>query len=93
MEKQDIETGKRNDMDIEMTMMAVFQRYWDLRNSGDVGEARSAAHEEVLSLLRELHIPFDDREDAAQLAKDIKNNAIPAARYVALLLKNNENKT
>lgn len=59
--------------------------YWTIRNSGERGEARTQAHNDLLSLFDALHIPYENREDAAAIAKDVMNDSIPAALFVHIL--------
>lgn len=71
--------------DIYTDLKQTCSHYWTIRNSGERGEARTQAHNEVLSLFDALHIPYESREEAADIAKDVMNDSIPAALFVNIL--------
>lgn len=47
------------------------ESYWVLRDSGDLGEERTIAHNELLDALTDAGIEYIDREHAAQIGKQI----------------------
>lgn len=48
-----------------------FRRYWQIRNSGDPSERRSDAHNELIDALDAAGIRYKDREDAAQIGREL----------------------
>lgn len=71
--------------DIYTDLKRACVNYWNIRNSGERGEARTQAHNEVLSLFDALGIPYDTREEAANIAKDVMNDNIKTSLFVQVL--------
>jgi hypothetical protein len=46
-------------------------KYWRIRNSGDLSEARSMAHNDLLDAMDAAGIVYEDREDAAKIGREI----------------------
>lgn len=60
-------------MTIADDLQRACRHYWTIRNSGELGEIRTQAHDDLLSLFDALNIPYADREDAALIARDMQN--------------------
>lgn len=71
--------------DIYTDLKRACVNYWTIRNSGERGEARTQAHNEVLSLFDALGIPYENREEAANIAKDVMNDNIKTSLFVQIL--------
>ena len=52
-------------------LIIIAERYWKIRNSGDLSDARTQAHNVLLDALEMAGIPFIDREDAANIGREI----------------------
>ena len=49
-------------------VLKLARRYWEIRNSGEIGDARSEAHNRLMDAMRAQGIPFWNREHAAEIA-------------------------
>lgn len=63
-------------MTIADELQRACRHYWTIRNSGELGDTRTQAHDDLLSLFDALRIPYADREDAALLARDMQNGTV-----------------
>lgn len=54
--------------------LEIARNYWNIRNSGDVSDRRSFAHDALLDACTKCGIRYIDREHAAQLALQIIKN-------------------
>ncbi len=53
--------------DAKELVLAAARRYWDIRNSGDLSDRRSDAHNDLIDALDAAGIRYEDREHAAQI--------------------------
>jgi len=71
--------------DIYTDLKQACSRYWTIRDSGEREEARTQAHNDLLSLFDALGIPYDNREEAANIARDVMNDNIKTSLFVQIL--------
>ena len=71
--------------DIYTDLKRACVNYWTIRNRGERGEERTRAHDDMLSLFDALHIPYENREEAANIAKDVMNDNIKTSLFVQVL--------
>ena len=49
-------------------VLKLAREYWQIREAGEMGEKRSAAHNALMDAMRKVGIPFWNREHAAKIA-------------------------
>lgn len=52
-------------------VLELARKYWEIRDSGKLGDERADAHNALLDEMTWQGIEYEDREDAAQIAKEM----------------------
>lgn len=67
--------------DLRDLILAAARRYWDIRNSGDLSERRSQAHNDMIDAMDAAGLKYYDRDHAAMIAKELLDAPLMTEQY------------